>query len=254
MRYVRFKLKDQVGFGVVEGDKVLELNGPGYLAGGFTGRQFHLAELSLLAPVEPSKVVCVGLNYLDHAGELNMAVPGEPTIFLKPPSAVIGTGASIIYPPESRRVDYEAELAVVIGKVTRNVPEYESRDKIFGYTCGNDVTARDLQQKDGQWTRAKSFDTFCPLGPWVETEVDPGDLGIFTYINGEPKQVSRTARMIWGPEYLVSFISRIMTLYPGDVILTGTPSGVGELRADDEVIIEIESVGRLINRVKKGEN
>lgn len=249
VRYVRFAVGGRVGYGVLEKDRVLELDGPGYLQGKFTGTWFDIGDVTLLAPVEPSKIVCVGLNYRDHAEELRMPVPEEPTIFLKPPSTVIGHRAAIVYPRLSWRVDYEAELAVVIGDMTRNVPANEARRKVFGYTCGNDVTARDLQQKDGQWTRAKSFDTFCPLGPWIETEVEAQKLGIYAYINGETRQASNTSQMLWSPEQLVSFISRIMTLYPGDVILTGTPSGVGELRVGDEVAIEIEAIGQLVNRV-----
>jgi 2-keto-4-pentenoate hydratase/2-oxohepta-3-ene-1,7-dioic acid hydratase in catechol pathway len=212
--------------------------------------EIALAELELLSLVRPSKIVCVGLNYLDHAREMGLAVPEEPIVFLKPPSAVIGAGEAIVLPPSSEQVDYEAELALVMGRTARFVSENDAARHIFGYTCANDVTARDLQRKDGQWTRAKSFDTFCPIGPWVET--DPGDLNdlaLRTVVNGEVRQEGNTANMIFPPHLLVSYISNIMTLLPGDVILTGTPAGIGPLKAGDEVSVEIDRVGFLLNPV-----
>ncbi len=212
--------------------------------------EIALADLELLPLVRPSKIVCVGLNYHDHASELGMPVPEEPVLFLKPPSSVIGAGDTIVLPACSERVDYEAELAVVLGRTARFVSEGDAARHIFGYTCANDVTARDLQKKDGQWTRAKSFDTFCPVGPWIET--DPGDLralGLRTVVNGDLRQEGRTAEMIFPPYRLVSFISRVMTLYPGDMILTGTPAGVGPIKAGDEVSVEIDQVGFLLNPV-----
>jgi len=209
-----------------------------------------LAEVELLPLVRPSKVVCVGLNYHDHARELGLRVPEEPVIFLKPPSSVIGPGEAIVMPACSNRVDYEAELALVIGKKARFVSESEALQHVFGFTCANDVTARDLQQIDGQWTRAKSFDSFCPVGPWIETHVeDLRALGLRAVVNGETRQKGSTQDMIFPPARLVSFISRVMTLLPGDLILTGTPAGIGPLADGDEVSIEIDQVGYLLNPV-----
>ena len=212
--------------------------------------EIPLAELELLSLIRPTKIVCVGLNYLDHARELGLAAPPEPILFLKPPSSLIGAGESIVLPSSSEQVDYEAELALVIGRTARFVSESDAANHIFGYTCANDVTARDLQRKDGQWTRSKSFDTFCPVGPWIET--DPGDLEsltLRTMVNGEVRQEGNTASMIFPPQLLVSYISHIMTLLPGDLVLTGTPAGIGPIRAGDEVSVEIERVGFLLNPV-----
>ncbi|GAB6124722.1 fumarylacetoacetate hydrolase family protein [Humidesulfovibrio idahonensis] len=209
-----------------------------------------LAEVELLPLVRPSKVVCVGLNYHDHARELGLKTPDEPIIFLKPPSSVIGPGDAIVLPSCSQRVDYEAELALVMGKAARFVSEAEAMRHVFGFSCANDVTARDLQKKDGQWTRAKSFDTFCPVGPWIETQVDDlRGLGLRALVNGEVRQQGNTAEMIFPPAMLVSFVSRVMTLLPGDVILTGTPAGIGPIQDGDEVTIEIDEVGFLTNAV-----
>lgn len=212
--------------------------------------EIPLSEVELLPLVRPSKVVCVGLNYHAHAEELGLAAPEEPVLFLKPPSAVIGPGDPIVLPAVSARVDYEAELALVMGRAARRVSEAEALGCVFGYTCANDVTARDLQQKDGQWVRAKGFDSFCPVGPWIETHVgDLNALGLRALVNGERRQSGSTADMIFAPARLVSFISSVMTLLPGDVILTGTPAGVGPLREGDEVSIEIDQVGFLLNPV-----
>lgn len=210
---------------------------------------YSLDEVKILPPVQPSKVVCVGLNYRDHAEELNMALPDEPILFIKPPTTVIGHEDIIVYPTQSHQVDYEAELAVVIGLEARFVNQEDAFDCIAGYTALNDVTARDLQQKDGQWTRAKSFDTFCPLGPWMETEMDPTNQKIYMKVNGKVKQDSNTRNMIFPPEELVSFISQIMTLHPGDVIATGTPPGVGPLHVGDVAEVSVEGVGILKNKV-----
>ncbi len=210
----------------------------------------RLDEVTLLAPVQPSKVVSVGLNYSNHAQELGMDIPSEPVIFLKPPSAVIGPGKDIIYPRVSSRVDYEAELAVVIKDKTKDIQPEDADKHIAGYTCMNDVTARDIQKKDIQWTRAKSFDTFAPLGPWVETTLDPADLRICSYLNGELRQDSSTAEFIFNIPELVSFVSRMMTLLPGDVISTGTPPNVGCMEPGDEIVVEIEGIGKLCNHVR----
>ena len=202
--------------------------------------------------IKPSKIVCVGLNYRDHAKELKMEIPASPIIFLKPPTALIYHGDPIVYPPQTKELHYEGELAIIIKDRIKNVSEKEASKHILGFTCANDVTARDLQRMDGQWTRAKSFDTFCPLGPEVVSGIDPNNLGIKLYLNGELKQSSNTANMIFNVNYLLSFISQIMTLEPEDVILTGTPPGVGEMKVGDVVEVEIEGIGKLKNQVIKG--
>ncbi len=217
-----------------------------------TGEEIPVGEVRLLAPVIPSKVVCIGKNYLEHAQEMGGEVPDEPVIFLKPSTAVIGPEDLIPRPTWSERVDHEGELGVVIGRLARHVRAEEAGKVILGYTCGNDVTARDLQLKDGQWTRAKGFDGFCPLGPWVETEVDPGDLAVECRVNGETRQAARTSQLAFGPGELVEFITRVMTLLPGDVILTGTPAGVGPLAVGDTVDVEVEGIGVLRNEVVHG--
>ena len=246
MRIIRVRHKGQAFYAaIVSPESVRPLNRD---AG--QPEEIPLAEIELLSLVRPSKVVCVGLNYLDHARELDLAVPTEPIIFLKPPSSVIGAGDAIVLPLCSKQVDYEAELALVMGRTARYVSEADAARHIFGYTCANDVTARDLQRKDGQWTRAKGFDTFCPVGPWIETE--PGDLhsmALRTVVNGEVRQEGNTSEMIFPPHLLVSYLSNIMTLLPGDVILTGTPAGIGPIKAGDEVSVEIDRVGFLQNPV-----
>ena len=197
----------------------------------------------------PTKIIAVGLNYLDHAKEFNMEIPEYPLIFMKPPTAVIGNGETIIYPPQTKELHYEGELGIVIGKKARNVSVEDAKHYIAGYTCANDVTARDLQRLDGQWTRSKSFDTFCPLGPKIAKDIDPTNLAIVTRVNSINKQNSNTNRMIFDAFKLVSFITAIMTLMPGDIISTGTPPGVGELQPGDEVEVEIEGIGILRNIV-----
>jgi 2-keto-4-pentenoate hydratase/2-oxohepta-3-ene-1,7-dioic acid hydratase in catechol pathway len=204
----------------------------------------------LLAPVLPSKVVAVGRNYADHAREMGSEPPAEPVLFLKPSTAVVGHGDPIAYPVKlTQRVDYEGELAVIIGRLCREVPAAQAAEVIFGYTCANDVTARDLQARDGQWTRAKGFDTFCPLGPWIETDADPADLGLTTVVNGEVRQQARTSQLLYDVPALVEYVSTVMTLLPGDVLLTGTPAGVGPLEDGDEVSVTIENIGSLRNTV-----
>jgi len=197
----------------------------------------------------PTKIIAIGLNYLDHAKEFNMEIPEYPLIFMKPPTAVIGNGETILYPPQTKELHYEGELGIVIGKRTRNVSAQDAGLCIAGYTCANDVTARDLQRLDGQWTRSKSFDTFCPLGPRVAKNIDPTNLAIITRVNGATKQKSNTNQMIFNAFQLVSFVSAIMTLMPGDIISTGTPPGVGELKIGDVVEVEIEQIGILRNPV-----
>ncbi len=205
---------------------------------------------TLLAPVVPSKIVCVGRNYADHAKELGNEAPSEPILFLKPPSALLAPGGTIVRPPQSQLVHHEAELAIVIGREAKNVSAAAWRDYVRGFTCANDVTARDLQRKDVQFTRGKSFDTFCPIGPHVETDLDPSDLRVRARVNGELRQDGRTSQMIFPCAILLEFISSIMTLHPGDLILTGTPAGVGPLESGDLVEIEIDGIGVLRNEVR----
>ena len=241
MKLVRFLHEDKVYNGALDGDEVTAEN-LGVI---------RLNEIKLLAPCTPSKIVLAGLNYKDHALELGMGVPDEPIIFIKPPTSIIGPGEPIIYPPASSRVDYEAELAVVIKTEAKNVSDEDADSCILGYTCLNDVTARDIQKQDVQWTRSKSYDTFAPLGPWIETDIDPSGLNIRSYVNGQVRQDSNTSEFIFGIPKLIEFISSVMTLVPGDVISTGTPAGVGEVKVGDEVTVEIEGIGRLTNYVER---
>ncbi len=216
-----------------------------------TGPAHALADATLYAPVVPSKIVCVGRNYREHAAELGNAMPDEPLLFLKAPSALIGPGAAIELPAVSTRVEHEGELAVVIGRTARRLSDAEHPlDYVLGYTCVNDVTARDLQRKDVQFTRGKSFDTFCPVGPYIETELDPLDVQVTTRVNGELRQQGRTSAMAFPVPYLIRYISHIMTLYPGDILATGTPAGVGPLTNGDIVEVEVEGVGILRNPVR----
>lgn len=212
---------------------------------------YNLSQLKLLPPTKPSKIICLGLNYKDHAEELNLETPEKPLIFLKPPSAMITYNDKIIYPKTVKRLDYEAELAVVIGKRCKSISAKKADDVILGYTCFNDVTARDLQRIDGQWTRAKGYDTFAPTGPYIVTDIDPHNLRIQTRVNGETKQDSNTRNMIFPIPKVIEFISSIMTLEKGDIIATGTPAGVGELFDKDVIEIEIEKIGVLRNTVMK---
>jgi 2-keto-4-pentenoate hydratase/2-oxohepta-3-ene-1,7-dioic acid hydratase in catechol pathway len=218
--------------------------------------QFHLTskikkieEVRLLAPSLPSKIVAIGLNYRDHAEEVKLEIPKEPVFFIKPSTSVIGPGEAIVFPKMSRRVDYEGELAIVIKKTAKSVPEEKAGDYILGYTCLNDVTARDLQPKNGQWTLSKGFDTFAPIGPWIVTDIDPSQLEISTLLNGERRQHSNTKNLIFGCKTLVSYVSRVMTLLPGDVIATGTSSGVGKMAVGDQVDVVIEGIGTLSNTI-----
>jgi len=242
--------EDQTGetvLAVLEGD-------PLYRAPKLTGEKASLEEARLLAPVIPrSKVIGVGRNYADHAAELGNEVPPEPLLFFKPNTSVIGPGEPIVLPRQSTNVHYEAELAVVIGRVCKDVPPDRVPDVIFGYTCANDVTARDLQEKDGQWARPKGFDAFCPRGPWIETDLDPSDLAVRCVVGDEVRQDGRTSQMINDVTALVTYISAAFTLLPGDVILTGTPAGVGQISEGDEIHVTIEDIGTLSNRVVAAE-
>jgi 2-keto-4-pentenoate hydratase/2-oxohepta-3-ene-1,7-dioic acid hydratase in catechol pathway len=214
--------------------------------------RFSIDDVRLLAPVIPrSKVVCVGKNYADHAAEMGGEVPSEPIIFIKPNTSVIGPNEIIQWPSTSERIDHEAELAVVISKICKEVPKEKAQDVIFGYTLANDVTARDLQKKDGQWSRAKGFDTFCPLGPWIDTEFKPGSQLVTAHVDGELKQSAPLSDMVFNVPFIVEFVTKVMTLLPGDVILTGTPSGIGPMNAGGEVVVSIEGLGSLRNRVSK---
>lgn len=251
MRIVRFSKDGRVGFGALENDdsiKVIDTHPFGEID--FTGDQLRVADVRLVAPVLPSKIIAIGKNYAEHAREMGGEPPAEPVIFSKPSTAVVGPGDAIAYPEKlSSQVDYEGELAVVIGRYCHQVPAARAADVILGYTCANDVTARDLQKRDGQWTRAKGFDTFCPIGPWIETEADPSDLAVQTRVNGELRQDGRTSQLLHPVPELIEYVSEVMTLLPGDVLLTGTPAGVGPLAVGDEVTVTVEGVGSLTNRV-----
>ena len=250
MRLVRFLVDGQVRYGVLEGDRVRELLRPFFEGLVPMNAARPLADVELLAPSRPSKMLCVGLNYRDHAEEMGEPIGDEPVLFMKPTTALAAHGQPIVYPKMAGRVDYEAELAVVIGRRCRSVAVEEADDFILGYTCFNDVTARDLQAKDGQWTRAKGFDTFGAMGPWIET--DPGDIGRLTVtsrLNGDVRQQSTTAQLVFSCRDLVSWASRIMTLEAGDVIATGTPAGIGPMQPGDQVEVEVEGIGTLKNPV-----
>jgi 2-keto-4-pentenoate hydratase/2-oxohepta-3-ene-1,7-dioic acid hydratase in catechol pathway len=249
MRIVRYRRGDDHGFGILEGETVAAISPDPFTAFEYTGEQLPAAEVRLLAPVRPGKVVAVGRNYPEHAHELGAQVPLEPVIFLKPPTSVIGSGEPIVRPEGVGRVDYEGELAVVVGKPVHRLDPAEAIQAVLGFTCANDVTARDLQRSDGQWTRGKGFDTFCPLGPWIETDLDSSDLAVHTLVNGELRQQARTSQLEHGVAELLAFVSRVMTLLPGDVLLTGTPAGVGPLEVGDRVEVEVEGVGVLTNEV-----
>lgn len=249
MRYVRVNHENCVQYGRLEGETVTLLSGAPWLGGADCG-QVPLAACELLAPVQPSKVVAVGLNYRAHAAELHDEVPAEPVLFLKPSTAVIGPGEPIRRPAMSRRVDFEAELAVVLGRPLKDAGEEEAMAAVFGFTCLNDVTARDLQRQDGQWTRAKGFDTFCPIGPWIETDLPYGDVEVTSRLNGDTRQRGRTAMFIHPLPKLLSYASQIMTLLPGDVLTTGTPEGIGPMLSGDEIEIEVQGIGVLRNPVQ----
>jgi len=258
MRVVRFTPQPDAGlgtdplFGILEEDNQISIisGDPIYHGIQRTAAKIELTKVRLLAPVIPrSKIVCVGKNYADHAAEMGSEVPAEPIIFLKPNTSVIGPGDTIVWPAMAPSIDYEAELAIVIGRVCKEVPKERVKDVIFGYTMANDVTSRELQKRDGQWMRAKSFDTFCPIGPWIETEFVPGTQRISLTVNGETKQDASISQMIFSVEEIVAFVTQVMTLLPGDVIITGTPAGIGPLPEKSTVAISIEGLGQLTNRV-----
>jgi len=252
VKIARFSHDGKIDYGIVDDDALVVLAGdPMFTGFDTTGERVPLGKVgALLAPVIPrSKVVAVGKNYRDHAAEMGGEAPEEPLLFLKPNTSVIGLGDAIIVPPQSERVDFEGELAVVIGTIARNVSEADAASHIFGYTVANDVTARDLQQKDGQWTRAKGFDTFCPLGPVIETDLPAGAV-LRTRLNGELKQEAPISDMVHDIPSIIAYASSVFTLLPGDVILTGTPSGIGPMKPGDTVEVEIDGVGSLVNPVR----
>lgn len=249
-KYLRFEAEGREKYGLLEGDKVRELAGHYVRTAVLTGVEYLLSEVKVLAPTVPSKVVCIGLNYKAHAVERGKQLPEEPMMFLKPPSAIIGSGDEIVLPDIAKNVEYEGELAVVIGKRASNISVAEAKQHIFGVTVLNDVSERYYQIKDGQWGRAKGFDTFCPLGPFVVAGLDYQNLKIETKINGAVKQSSSTSDMIFTVDELVSLVSKVMTLEPGDILTTGTPEGVGQLQMGDLCEITIEGIGTLQNRVR----
>jgi 2-keto-4-pentenoate hydratase/2-oxohepta-3-ene-1,7-dioic acid hydratase in catechol pathway len=250
VKIYRFLHDGNPSIGVADGDRIVRYRGRDAMSlGEATKESISIDDAELLAPVTPSKIVAVGRNYAEHAKELGNEPPSEPIIFLKPPTAVLNPNGTIVRPPQSQRVDFEGELAIVIGTTARNIGRDDWRSVVLGFTCANDVTARDLQKKDVQFTRGKSFDTFCPLGPCIETDLDPAALRLRTRVNGETKQKGNTRDMVFDCATIIEFITSVMTLNPGDVILTGTPAGVGPLNAGDRVEVEIEGIGILANRV-----
>ncbi|MFI1237261.1 fumarylacetoacetate hydrolase family protein [Nocardia salmonicida] len=253
MRLGRVASPDGVAFVSIEGDGsdavAKEIAEHPFGSPTFTGRSWPLADIRLLAPILASKVICIGKNYAAHAAEMGGVAPVDPVIFIKPNTSIIGPNASIILPPSSSQVDFEGELAVVIGRPCKDVSAAKASEVILGYTVANDVTARDQQRHDGQWTRAKGYDTFCPLGPWIETALDPSDLEITTEVDGEVRQRSRTSLFLHDIPKIIEWISSVMTLLPGDVILTGTPEGVGPLQAGQNVSVTVEGIGTLTNPV-----
>lgn len=251
MRVVRFVAGNSApAVGVVQDDVVYTVAGDLYSKLISSRRVAPLADVKLQAPCRPSKIIAIGRNYAAHAAEHDAEVPKEPLIFLKPPSAIIAPGEAIVLPPQSQQVEHEAELVVVIGRRGRNIPRESALEWVFGYTCGNDVTARDLQRSDGQWTRSKGFDTFCPLGPWIETELDLAGRNVYARINGVVRQHGNTDDLVFDIPTLISHASSVMTLEPGDIIMTGTPAGVSPLAAGDRVEVEIDGIGVLANPVR----
>ena len=251
MKIIRFSLGKKTGYGILNNETIRVIKGNPFKRLQYSGVTCKLSDVKLLAPCVPSKIVCLGVNYRSHAGEFNSQIPQSPLLFLKPPSAIIGPEDKIIYPEMSQRVDYEGELGVVIKKKASRISPQEALDYVLGYTCFNDVTARDLQRPDGQWTRAKGFDTFAPFGPCIETDIDPTNVPIETYLNGQLKQKSNTTELIFPVKEVISFISRVMTLLPGDVIATGTPGGIGPMNPGDTIEIKIAPIGVLRNYVVK---
>lgn len=250
MKIVRFSSNEQINYGVLDGESVRVLRGTPFEKLDYTGTEVALGDVQLLAPVQPGKLVCVGLNYRLHAEESGVPVPDEPMLFMCSPQAIIAPGDNIVLDNDQDRIDFEAEIGIVIGRTGKDIAQARAPDYVFGYTCANDVSNRDLQRKDGQFTRAKSFDTYKPMGPWIQTELDPDNVDIKLWQNGELRQSSNTNDMIFPTRRIIEFVSGIMTLMPGDVIITGTPSGVGPMKAGDVIEIEIDGIGRLKNQVQ----
>ena len=250
MKVARFSNGAEPRFGIVDGPELVVLKGHPLVAGyQTTGERIPLKEVKLLAPTIPSKIVCIGKNFADHAAEIGEEITDEPLIFFKPSSAIIGHGDAIVIPPQSRQVELEAELCLVVGKLAKNVSEEKAMDYLWGVTIANDVTARDLQFGDGQWARSKAFDTFCPLGPWVETEFVPDSQVIESRINGEVRQNVAISEMVHKIPFIISYVSKNMTLLPGDIILTGSPAGISVINTGDMIECEIEGIGILSNPV-----
>ena len=251
MRIARFSLNGEPKFGIVDGPELVVLNGHPLVAGyDTTGERVPIKEVKLLAPTIPSKVVCVGLNYADHVAEIKDAsAAAEPTLFLKPSSSIVGPGDAIVLPAQSEKVDLEVELTIVMGQIAKNVSEKDALNYVWGFTIANDVTARDLQFSDQQWARSKSFDSFCPIGPWIETEFVPAGQGITATLNGEVKQSSNLSEMIFKIPQIIEFVTNVMTLLPGDVILTGTPAGISAMPAGSTISVSIDGLGTLTNKV-----
>jgi 2-keto-4-pentenoate hydratase/2-oxohepta-3-ene-1,7-dioic acid hydratase in catechol pathway len=249
MKYVRFAYQGTTSYGLLEENTIQAIKGTPFDEFSLTGKTFLLDDVKLLTPCDFSKAVCIGLNYSDHAVEFQLPIPTEPVVFIKPSTSALAPLGVIRYPKMSHRLDYEAELAIVIGKKAKNIPLVDVEDYILGYTCANDITARDLQPKQGQWTVAKSFDTFCPLGPFISDEINPSSLTIESRVNGKTMQKSNTKNLIFGVPFLVSYLSQIMTLLPGDIILTGTPGGISGMHHGDTVEILIEGLGVLKNTI-----
>jgi 2-keto-4-pentenoate hydratase/2-oxohepta-3-ene-1,7-dioic acid hydratase in catechol pathway len=249
MRYVRYRRAGQERYGQLEGEHVRPLSAAPWMGGLRDGQPVALAEVQLIAPVEPSKIVCVGRNYMAHAKEMGHEVPKEPLLFLKPSTSVIGPGDEIRTPLQSKEVHFEAELAVVVGRSLTRVSATEAKLGVLGWTCLNDVTARDIQREEKQFTRAKGFDTFCPIGPWIETNLDPQELSVVCRLNGAQKQRGYVKDMAFDPFAILSYVSHVMTLLPGDVVATGTPEGVGAMQRGDWVEVEVSGIGVLKNPV-----
>lgn len=251
MRIGRVEANGQAQWAIIENDSVFRLEGSPFENPSKGERIGELNSIKLLAPTQPTKVVCIGLNYRAHAAETGSQVPDLPLMFLKPPTSVIGPGDNVVWAPDSEKIDYESELAVVFKRRAKNVPPGAYKEYVLGYTCANDVSARDFQRGDGQWARAKGSDTFCPLGPWIETDLDPSDLRITGKLNGEVKQDSRTSDLVFNIDFLISHLTKYFTMEPGDVLITGTPSGIGPMNPGDEYEVTIEGIGSLRNKMTK---
>jgi 2-keto-4-pentenoate hydratase/2-oxohepta-3-ene-1,7-dioic acid hydratase in catechol pathway len=249
VRLARFSVDGTSHYGVVDGEKVERL-AKSFLDGiEKTGETFPLSAVKLLPPVEPSKIICIGLNFQEHAAEMGQNTQAEPLLFFKPPSALIGSGEQIVLPPQSNQIELEVELAMVVGKKAKNVTKLNAKDYVLGFTVANDVTARDVQFSDLQWARSKAFDTFGPLGPWIETDFDPQDKELISRVNGQVRQRGNTSMMVTSPYDLLAYVSENLTLFPGDVILTGSPAGISSFASGDLVECEIEGIGLLSNPV-----